>query len=121
MAGSAGRAEGGGGETAGGHIGAGRGRGRGAGGARAGGRGTGGGAAGQAGRSSSYPQGKGRGGRPASRAPASAPLVSGLSWTVRQSGSMPGIVIAWELIPCGEGCGGGTAAVLPSLKLGTPE
>ena len=32
---------------------------------------------------------------------------------------MPGIVIAWELIPLGW-IGGDTAAVLPGLKLGTP-
>ena len=36
-----------------------------------------------------------------------------------QPGGMPGVVVAWELIPWeGGGIGGGTAAVLPGLKLG---
>ena len=49
-------------------------------------------------------------------------LVYGLAGLLRgcQSGGMPGIVIAWELILFGGVIGGDIAAILPGLKAGIP-
>ena len=43
------------------------------------------------------------------------------SWCVATSlVACPDLLIAWELVPLGEGIGGETAAVLPGLRVGNP-